>query len=133
MMALDAAWRDVCSVKRETTATPLQAFVFMNDPQFVEASRSLAELAIKASAEFDTRLDFISTRLIARSFESDERAIVKATFDEALTSFKATPDAAKLMIATGETKPDPALDPVELAAWTLVTSQVLNLDETLTK
>ena len=133
MEILNAPVREVSCVARERTNTPLQAFVTLNDPQFVEASRHLAEHAIKQNSDFDTRLDFISTRLVARALADDERPFVKATLDDALKSYKADPEAAKSMIATGETKADPSLDPAELAAWTLVTSQLLNLDETLTK
>ncbi len=133
MEILNAPTREVFCVARERTNTPLQAFVTLNDPQFVEASRNLAEHAVKGAADFDARLDFISTRLLGRSMADDENTIVKATLDHALDSFKADPEAAKAMIATGETKADASLDPAELASWTLVASQLLNLDETLTK
>ncbi|MGB6219539.1 DUF1553 domain-containing protein [Haloferula sp.] len=133
MEILNAPTREVFCVARERTNTPLQAFVTLNDPQFVEACRHLAELAIKEVDETDSRIDFISNRLIGRSLEDDEIVFVKATLDEALSSFTADPASAKSMIATGETKADAEVDPAELAAWTLVTSQLLNLDETLTK
>ncbi|MEP4078806.1 DUF1553 domain-containing protein [Haloferula sp.] len=133
MEILNATARDVFCVRRELTNTPLQAFVTLNDPQFVEASRRLAELAIKQNDAFPQRLDFVSSRLMGRQLADDERTLVRTTYDDALTSFKADPDSAKSLIATGNTNPDAELDPTELAAWTLITSQLLNLDETLTK
>jgi hypothetical protein len=133
MEILNAPTREVFCVARERTNTPLQAFVTLNDPQFVEASRHLAEIAIKTNADFNSRLDFISTRLIARKLADDERPLIRTTLDAAIETFGADPEAAKSFIATGETKPDASLDSVELASWTLVTNQLLNLDETLTK
>ncbi|MFC7336640.1 DUF1553 domain-containing protein [Haloferula chungangensis] len=133
MEILNAPAREVTCVARERTNTPLQAFVTLNDPQFVEASRVLAEHAVHDSVDFGSRLDFIATRLIGRCLAKDESVIVRTTLEHALSSFKSNPDAARSLIATGATKPDASLDPVELAAWTLIASQLLNLDETLTK
>jgi hypothetical protein len=133
MEILNAPTRESFCVRRERTDTPLQAFVTLNDPQFVETSRRLAENALKASADFDARLDQTTLPLLARTFAADERQIVRQTLDEALASFRADPAGAAKFIATGETVPDQSLDVPELAAWTLVASQVFNLDETLNK
>ncbi|MBK1826458.1 DUF1553 domain-containing protein [Haloferula rosea] len=133
MEILNAPTREVTCVQREMTNTPLQAFVTLNDPQFVEASRHLAERAIRSHPEFDARADFITQRLLARTLEDSERPFVRQTLDAANQSFSTDPEAAKALISTGETQPDANLDPAELAAWTLVASQILNLDETLNK
>ena len=133
MEILNAPSREVFCVRRDRTNTPLQAFVTLNDPQFIEASRRLAENAMKSSADPAARLDFISLRLISRTLSADERKLALATHAAALESYKADAKQAQSLVANGETKADPALDVTELAAWTLVSSQLLNLDETLNK
>ncbi|WP_052573108.1 DUF1553 domain-containing protein [Haloferula sp. BvORR071] len=133
MEILNAPTREVFCVRRDRTNTPLQAFVTLNDPQFVEASRELAEHAIAASPDTAARLDFITERLISRKLAADERKLAMETLNAALAAYKADAKEAQAMITNGETKPDPKLDAVELAAWTLVSSQLLNLDETLNK
>ncbi len=132
MEIFNAPTREVTCVARERTNTPLQAFVTLNDPQFVEASRRLAEHAM-AGEGFDARLDFITTRLISRRLVSEEREHVRRTFEAAMEKFGADPESAKQFISEGETEPDPQLAAPEVAAWTLVSSQILNLDETLNR
>ena len=88
---------------------------------------------MKTSADPAARLDFISQRLISRSLSADENKLVLGTHAAALATYKADAKEAQAMISNGETKADPALDVAELAAWTLVSSQLLNLDETLNK
>jgi len=133
MEILNAPTREVFCVRRDRTNTPLAAFVTMNDPQFVEASRVLAEKTLKAGTDFDQRLDFISLRLMARSLRADERAVVKKALEDQLAHYRKNPELADQLIAVGESNPDPALAKPELAAWTLIASQIFNLDETLTK
>ncbi|RYD59685.1 MAG: DUF1553 domain-containing protein, partial [Verrucomicrobiaceae bacterium] len=133
MEILNAPSREVFCVRRDRTNTPLQAFVTLNDPQFIEASRSLAEHAMKASTDASARLDFISNRLLSRTLAEPERKLAMETQASALAAYKADTKEAQAMISNGETKADPALDVPELAAWTLVSSQLLNLDETLNK
>lgn len=133
MEILNAPTREIFCVRRDRTNTPLQAFVTLNDPQFVEASRRLAERLIEGSTDFDKRLDHATALYLSRAFDASERKIVRETLDEALKTFKADPSSAKSIIATGETQALPHLDPAEVAAWTIVASQLFNLDETLNK
>ena len=133
MDIMNAPSREVFCTRRERTNTPLQAFVTMNDPQFVEASRALAERAVKSSPDTNARLDFITTSLVARTFNDSERTASRRLLDKAAAAYTADPTAAKALIATGESKADPSIAPAELAAWTLVASQVLNTDDALTK
>ena len=133
MEILNAPARETFCVRRDLTNTPLQALVLLNDPQFVEASRELAARALEDSSEFNSRLDFITSRLANRTFDQAERDIVRKSLDAAMAGFQAAPaDAAKL-VNTGATPPPKDADVPELAAWTLVASQILNLDETLTR
>ncbi len=133
MEILNAPTREVFCVRRDLTNTPLQAFVTLNDPQFIETSRELATRAMKASNSFSQRLDLITTALMSRSFDNDEQALVKKALDHHLQRYSGSPELAQELITVGASKPDPSLPPAELAAWTLVASQIFNLDETLTK
>jgi hypothetical protein len=133
MEILNAPSREKSCVQRDFTNTPLQALVLLNDPQFVEASRELAAHALKASSDFEARLDFMTLRLIARKFESAEKEIVRKSLDTALAEFRAKPDAAAKLISTGAKAPPQGADAPEHAAWTLAASQILNLDETITR
>lgn len=133
MDIFNAPSRENCSVRRERTNTPLQALVTMNDVQFVEAARSLAEHAIKEARSVDERLDYMTLRAIARPLEGREREIARRALDDFLTHYQANPAAAKGLITTGESKPDPSLPAPDLAAWTMLANQILNLDEALNK
>lgn len=130
---LNAPSREVFCARRERTDTPLQAFVTMNDPQFVEAARQLAAQSLKSAKGFDERLDQVTEPLLARRLTKSERAIVERMEQRALNNYEKDPAAAHSLLTVGESKADPALAPAELAAWTLVASQIINLDEALTK
>lgn len=129
----NAPTRESFCVRRDRTNTPLQALVLLNDPQFVETSRVLAAAAMKSSADFNARLDFITLRLLDRKLADDERSVVRKSHDGVLAGFRAKPDDAAKFLATGETPAPKELDAPELAAWSLVSNQILNLDETLTR
>jgi hypothetical protein len=133
MDIFNAPSREVCTVRRERTNTPLQALVTLNDPQFVEADRHLAELTLKAGSDTGSRLDFLADRLLGRPLRDDERKVVDASLADLTAYYQAHPSDAKALIAVGESKPDPALDPPALAAWTMLTNELFNLDEVLNK
>ncbi|MEO5716873.1 MAG: DUF1553 domain-containing protein [Luteolibacter sp.] len=133
MELFNAPTREVFCVRRDRTNTPLQALVLLNDPQFVEASRVLASHALEASPGFDTRLDFITARLMNRTLKADERGVVKAALDQYLATYQAQPAEASKILTVGAAAPSATLKAPELAAWTLVASQILNLDETITR
>ena len=87
---MNAPNRETCTVRRERTNTPLQALVTLNDPQLIEAARHLAQTAIRdGGATFETKVDLIAKRLLARSLRPTEMKIVKETFDELLADYKA--------------------------------------------
>jgi hypothetical protein len=133
MEILDAPSREKFCVKRDRTNTPLQALALMNDPQFVEAGKILAAKAMAASPDFEERVNLMSLRLIGRKMDTEERAFVKTTLDEALSYYTTKPEEASLAISIGETKAPENIPAPELAAWTLVAGQLMNLDETLTR
>jgi hypothetical protein len=134
MDILNAPTRETCTVRRERTDTPLQALVTMNDPQFIEAARVLAQNAIKsASKQKAARVEWIAQRVLSRPLSAAEMGITRSAITDLLAYYRSNPaDAAKL-IDVGETKRDSAIDPAEHAAWTMLTNQLMNLDEVLNK
>jgi hypothetical protein len=130
----NAPSREVCAVRRERTDTPLQALVTLNDPQFVEAARHLAEVVLKQGGETpESRLDMLARRLLARPWQVEELSAVRASLDDLTSYYQAHADDAKQLIAVGESKPDAKLDVPSLAAWTMLTNELMNLDEVLNK
>ena len=134
MDIFNAPTREHSVVRRERTNTPLQALVTMNDTQFVEASRHLAQRAMReAGQDFDRRLDYVTTRLLARDFAPPERAVAKRAYDRFLELYRAAPEDAEQLLDVGDSAFDAALPSSESAAWTMLASQVMNLDEVLNK
>lgn len=134
MQIFNAPTREHSVVRRERTNTPLQALVTMNDPQFVEASRYLAQRAISdGGADFDDRLDFVTTRLLSRVFNVDERGVVRRTYDRLLNVYRLDTEGAGELVRVGDSPPTTGLAVDESAAWTMVVNQLMNLDEVLNK
>jgi hypothetical protein len=133
MEVLNAPNRETCTVRRERTNTPLQALLTLNDVQFVEAARVLAERTLKSSDDDAKRLDYLSKRLLARPWRDEELKIVKDSLTGLMKDYRDDPDAAKKLIAFGESKADAKLDVSTLAAWTMLANQLMNLDEVLNK
>jgi hypothetical protein len=133
MEILNAPSRETFCTRRERTDTPLQALVTLNDTQFVEAARDLAARAILSSRKFDARLDNITEPLLGRTLVPEERAVMRKMEQHFITRYQDDPADAQKLLAVGESKPDTKIPPAELAAWTLVASEILNLDESLTK
>ena len=133
MDIFNAPNREHCVVARERTNTPLQALVTMNDPQFVEAASQLAQRAIQASPAFEKRVSHIALHLIARELEAEELTIVSESVDKLAAYYAAHETEARALVDVGETQPDPSIAPAELAAWTMLTNQLMNLDEVLNK
>ncbi len=134
MEVFNAPSREACTVARERTNTPLQALVTLNDPQFVEAARNLAQAALKAApADPKGVLDFMARRVLARPLRAAEIPVLEASHTTLLAHYTQVPADAAALLGFGESKADPALPPPQLAAWTMVATQLLNLDETLNK
>ncbi|MBX9655034.1 DUF1553 domain-containing protein [bacterium] len=134
MDIFNAPNREVCTVRRERTNTPLQALVTLNDPQFVEAARVLAERTIKQAGDSDdAKIDFITNRLLSRSLRDEERPVVRQSFADLSAYYLSHPDDAKKLIAVGESKADSSVDVIKLASWTMLINELMNLDEVLCK
>jgi hypothetical protein len=131
---LDAPSREVCTVRRERTNTPLQALVLLNDPTFVEAARNLAEKTMLHGGDQPRdRVDYAFERVAARTPNERETAILLAEFDKQRASFAEEPDAAVDLLQVGESQRNDELDAVDHAAWTSVALLILNLDEAVTR
>lgn len=134
MSNFDGPNREQACVRRERSNTPLQALQLMNDVQHFEAARALAERAIRDGGSDDRqRVHWLFKTVLAREPEQEEQAIVLDQLSAARERYAADAEAAAKVIAQGESKPDAELLPVEVAATTLVTNLILNLDETLTR
>jgi hypothetical protein len=133
MEVFNAPARESCVVRRERTNTPLQALVTLNDPQFVEAARRLAERAWKECGDSSAAIAKIARHVLLRPLTEKENAVVSKTARELEKEFIAHEQSAKALLAVGDAKVDPALPAPQLAALTLIASQLLNLDETLNK
>lgn len=133
MEIFNAPSRESCCVKRERTNTPLQALVTLNDPQFVEAARALADSTLELGGETDeSRINFMVRRVLSRSLATDEMTIAKKSLSTLADYYKAHPDDAKGLVAVGESK-SRATDAVLLAGWTMLANELMNLDEALCK
>jgi hypothetical protein len=134
MTAFDAPSRETCRMRRERTNTPLQALLLMNEPQYVEAARALAERTLREGGKSpEDRVTYMFRLAAARLPDQAELAELVACYTDNVANYSKNPEAAQQLIAVGETKPDATLDAGQLASFTMVANLVLNLDEVLTK
>jgi mono/diheme cytochrome c family protein len=134
MTTFDAPSREACQVRRERTNTPLQALLLLNEMQFIEAARGLAERTSRDGGQTrDARLIFMYRLVTSRAPDANELSELRSTLNDLTAHYASQAVAAKQLIATGETKPDPRDQPAESAAWTMIANVILNLDEAITK
>jgi hypothetical protein len=133
MLNFDASERHFCITKRQKTSTPLQALVVMNDPQFVEASRVLAQQMLKKGETLDEQISYAFISLTSRSPSAKEMSILKELYKEEYLDFSKNPNRVKAILAAGEYPVDKTLNPAQVAAGTIVASTVMNFDEFLIK
>ncbi|MBX2872328.1 MAG: DUF1553 domain-containing protein [Saprospiraceae bacterium] len=129
MLTFDASERAVCVVKRQSTSTPLQALVLLNDPQFLEASRALAQSVMQTENESEAWVKAIFTRLTSRQPDDAELTELLQLLEEERGNYQADPDAAKALLSLGASPLNSNLVLADLAALTLVANVILNLDE----
>lgn len=133
MVTFDAPNREVCVARRSRTNTPLQSLVLLNDPTYIEAARALAQLMIAASDNDEKRIDAGFRRCVARDAHADELSLIIELLKESRDRFQTTPALATELNKVGTIPATPNLDPAEVAAWTIVASTLLNMDETISK
>lgn len=133
MAAFDAPNREVCTVSRAATTTPLQALVLLNDVQFVEASRAFAERIIKQSEGDEDRLRWAFRECLSRSPSDAELSVLERMLDRERVRYRNDPAAAGAYLANGEAPRDESIPPEEHAAWAQVAALLFNLSETVTR
>ena len=134
MTTFDAPSREACTARRERTNTPLQALLLLNDPQYVEAARALAERILReAPPAISDRASWAFEQATARSPTDAELSELVAVYLDCDSEYRSDADAAQDLIVVGELAAAAALDSVELATWTAVANVILNLDEVVTR
>ena len=128
MTIFDAPNRETCTVRRLNTNTPLQALVLQNDPQFVEAARALGVQMARASAGVEEGV----LRVLGRKPTEMEHKLLTLAQARYERSFKARPEEAAAFLAVGEHEVE-NVDVAKMAAWTMVASTLLNMDEAVTR
>jgi hypothetical protein len=134
LSTFDAPTREVCTVHRSRTNTPLQALVLMNDPTYIESSRKLAErILTEAGPSPRERINFVFRLATARLPNPAEMQVLERAYERQTARYHGNPELADKLLHVGESGINPNLDKPELAAWTMISSIILNLDETVTK
>jgi hypothetical protein len=134
MVTFDAAGRETCTVRDVRTNTPLQALDLLNDETYVEAARVLAErVLVEGGPDAEARIELAFRLATARRPTAAERSILLEGLRTQRAHYDDDRAAARELIANGATAPNPALDSSELAAYTVIASLLLNLDETINK
>ncbi len=134
MVAFDASNRDVCQVRRESTNTPLQALVLMNDPQFVEAARIMAErIQREAGSDLSDQIRHAFRLVTSRRATQEEVEVIQELHNAEFKRLQANPKDAEALLKTGDHPLDSSLDPTHTAALTVVANTLLNHDEFYTK
>lgn len=134
MQILDAPSREVCTVRRPRTNTPAAALALMNDVQFVEASRQLAERVCReAGPEDRDRIRQAFRMATARWPDDREAAVLQEMLDAYRADYAADEVGANALLDQGESSVSSTVPAAELAAWTMICNTVLNLDEAISK
>jgi hypothetical protein len=134
MTIFDAPSREQCIIQRQATSTPMQALVLLNDPQFTEASKLLAFRMLKEGGEsVENRIEFAFQLATSRQPKTTEIQVLKDLLQAEKQNFDQQPTKAKQYLAIGEYELPADLPSVELAAYTIVASTILNLTESIQK
>ncbi|MBX7133398.1 MAG: DUF1553 domain-containing protein [Fimbriimonadaceae bacterium] len=134
MLLFDVPSREACRVRRSRTDTPLQALTLLNDVTFVEAARVLAQRMMRdGGLSPQDRITYAFRKVLSRNPNAEELKILLDGLQRRIASYRKNPAAARDLATTGEARIDVTLDRAELAAYTIVASTLLNLDEAVTK
>jgi len=133
MLIFDIADRGVCTVRRKATSTPLQALVLLNDPQFVEAGRVMAEQLIRTESNAPNRLNKAFRLATGRLPDDKEKNILNEFYNEELIRFGVNREDALAFLSTGESQWDEELNPSEIAALGVVVNAIMNTNEGFTR
>ncbi|MCC6155381.1 MAG: DUF1553 domain-containing protein, partial [Candidatus Hydrogenedentes bacterium] len=129
MLLFDAPNREICTAERSRSNTPVQALALMNDIQYIEAARAVAERIMQhGGSTTQDRIKYAGMLTLGRPPTSVEASVLLQQFNDQLSDYRATPEAARALLQMGESKHRTELDAAELAAWTLVANALLNTD-----
>jgi mono/diheme cytochrome c family protein len=132
MVAFDAAERNVCLAKRQSTSTPLQALSLLNDVQMTEAARLISQRMLQeGGSTLEARIVWAFRLVTSRHPSNDEIKVLEQLFKEQRELFAADQQSASKLLAEGETSNSPALSPIDLAAGTVLAEALLNHDEAI--
>ncbi len=133
LVNFDASTRNFCEVKRQSTNTPLQALVLLNDPQFVEAARVLAQQIVIKESKKEERIKLAFKLLTSRNPEPNEIELLVQLLDEELDHYNNDTKSAKELVSVGEYPQEPNAPVHEVAAYTVIASTLMNYDEAIYK
>ena len=134
MMTFDASSRDLCSVQRQQTNTPLQALVLLNDPQLIEAARVMAynEILVNQN-DINKQIATLFQKATSRLPEADEITMLQDYYDQTLLKIKSQEINADEYLSIGAFRTEEQIPKEEWAALALTAHTILNLDETITR
>jgi hypothetical protein len=133
MIGFDSATRESCTVREARTNTPTQALNLMNDVTFLEAARVMAQRVLRESPGGDAeRLAYAFSLAVTRKPSEQEIHALRGSLDHYRRRYASDRDAALNILKQGESPREPSLEVAEHAAWSVVCSLILNLDETVT-
>ena len=133
MLIFDMPQRGDCTVRRIPTSTPLQALVLLNDPQYIEAARVLAEKVMQREENLQDRLSNAYQLITGRLPREKELILLEDFYTEEMDKFKSAPQDREEYLQVGADDPDAGLDKTELAALTVVANSIMNTDEATTR
>ena len=129
MLLFDAPNREICTAERSRSNTPVQALALMNDVQYIEAARAVAERIMQhGGSTTQERITYAGLLTLGRPPTSVEASALLQQFNDQLSDYRATPEAALALLQTGESRYRTELDAAELAAWALVANALMNTD-----
>ena len=133
MLIFDTPNRDLCSVKRTITSSPLQALLLLNDPQYIEAARVMAENSILSKdTSMDNKLSDIFRKITGRTIKQSELETLKRFYGEEEEKFSKNPSKAIAYLNTGEKPMNRKLGIINTAALATVISGLMNTAEAIT-
>ena len=134
MTVLDASDRSMCIVRRQRTSTPLQALLLLNEPQLLEASRLIAERAMREGGEAtDEQINYIFKLLTSRSLNEKELPLLEELYKQEYQKYQQDWAGAQALLQTGDYPYDETMELPKLAAMSVVTNIIMNYDEVYTK
>jgi hypothetical protein len=133
LLVFDAPNREECTAERPRSNTPLQSLVLLNDPTYIEAARSFAELILRRSGDDVDKIRYTFERALSRSPTAQELEVLEGLYRSHLEQFRGSVSSAKELLGVGSRPVPEDLDAAQLAAWTSVARAMMNLHEFITR